>query len=98
MPNDATKRKTTPKFCVENKQCHFVIKVSRHVMSEVHESSNESSKMTDNTQYAAGNATKNPKNSKELDENCKKYFTTYNQRERRDPAARPVIGQKPTQI
>lgn len=78
MPNDATERKTTPNFCVENKQRHFVIKVSPHphVMSEVHESSNESSKMTDNTQYAAKNTTKNPKNCKELDENCKKYFTT----------------------
>lgn len=103
MPNDATGRKTTPNFCVENKQRHFVIKVSPHVMSEVNESSNESSKMTVNTQYAAGNVTKNPKNSEELDENCKTYFTTYNrfttynQRERRDPAARPVIAQKPTQ-
>lgn len=60
--------------------------------------------MTDNTQYAAGNTTKNLKNSKEFDESCKKYFTTnnrfttYNQRERRDPASRPVIAQKPTQI
>lgn len=93
MPNYATERKTTPNFCVENKQRHFVIKVSPHVMSEEHESSNESSKMTNNTQYAVGNMTKNLKNSEEFDESCKKYFTTYNrfttynQRERRDPAA-----------